>query len=581
MKPEKKIENQAENSVRAVKPPPNEMKDGAVEPVILRKNAAAAPPAKETKETGLQPVASGGALFVGKESPTEKPSDSYDAGVKEPHEAVILEPTDDDSPVETDENSGDTPSEADPVEEQGRLSKHRLVVLCGTIVMLAALFVVFCGLTLRPQDGAAGEQGVPGIQGIQGEQGPQGPQGVAGAQGEKGDRGTPGKSAYEIYCDQYGYTGSEAEWMSEVHDRLSAQTSQEIYAMAADCTVTVESFRETDVTPKTSLATGTGFFMDENGLIMTAYHVIDGATSVRVTMPDSAAYEVTEVVAFDVARDLAILRIKTSRETPYLTFESEGVEAGETVYTFGGAQSGSDGAFTAGVVASELSLVEVPGQGTTRSEFRYTCSLPRGNSGAPILNAHGRVIGIVTGTPTEDGRLNTATYAGEVASLDMSYDRSVAAFFADTEYYRVKWMEDQHAEMENNNNMKAADWMNTSGQTFCGTVRKDDPDYYTFEITGYGASDVSLIFSVDTTDFYYPILIPASGSNVELTWEKLEGCETPTYGARVTLSPGIYYLALNGHYSDLASEYCLYTYWRPLLERESFAYDVIFEDALK
>ena len=578
MKNEKRPENQAENGARAIKPPPNEMREGTDEPIALRHSGAAATP---VKETGLQPVAGSHSLAVDGKRGAEGRGGGREGEEKDPREAVIAEPidsVDEESPAEDEAISEDPAEEADPVREQGRLSKHRLVVLCGTVVMLMALFVVFCGLTLRPQEGAAGEPGAPGIQGIQGEQGPQG---VAGAQGEKGDRGTPGKSAYEIYCEQYGYMGSEAEWMSVVHDRLSAQTSQEIYAMAADCTVTVESFRETDVTPKTSLATGTGFFIDADGLIMTAYHVIDGATSVRVTMPDSAAYEVTEVVAFDAARDLAILRIKTARETPYLTFETEGVEAGETVYTFGGAQSGSDGAFTAGVVASELSLVEVPGQGSTRSEFRYTCSLPRGNSGAPILNAHGRVIGIVTGTPTEDGRLNTATYAGEVASLDRSYDRSVTAFFADTEYYRVKWMEDKRSEMENNNTMKAADWMNTAGQTFRGSVRKDDPDYYTFEITGYGASDVSLLFSVNTTDYYYPILIPASGSNIELTWEKLEGCETPTYGARATLSPGIYYLSLNGHYSDLASEYSLYTYWRPLLERESFAYDVTFEDAMK
>jgi hypothetical protein len=49
----------------------------------------------------------------------------------------------------------------------------------------------------------------------------------------------------------------------------------------------------------------------------------------------------------------------------------------------------------------------------------------------------------------------------------------------------------------------------------------------------------------------------------------------------VTLSPGIYYLAINGHYSDVETAYGLYTYWRPVSQRETFAYEVTFEDAVR
>ena len=51
-------------------------------------------------------------------------------------------------------------------------------------------------------------------------------------------------------------------------------------------------------------------------------------------------------------------------------------------------------------------------------------------------------------------------------------------------------------------------------------------------------------------------------------------------GTRVILQPGIYYIAVNGHYSDIESVYSLYTYWRPVSEQADFAYDVTFEDAL-
>ena len=480
--------------------------------------------------------------------------------------------------------------------ERGR--RRRLVALAGTVIALAALFVVFCGVALQPrgivgeagepgepglrgEQGIQGEQGIPGPQGEPGAQGEPGPQGEPGAKGDKGDRGDtgapgetgePGKSAYQIYCEQYGYTGSEEEWLDQLHDRLSRYTSEEIYAMAEACTVTVESVRETAAATRVSLGKGSGFFMNAEGLIMTAYRVIDGATEIRVTMPDSAVYEVTRVVAFDRERDLAILRIGLSREMPYLTFETEGVTPGETLYTMGDAE----GLFARGVAATGV----VSEGGDTPCTFRYTCALSGGNVGAPILNEYGRVIGMVTRVSDGGSLIHSATYAGEAINLDVTYDRGVGQFFEDTEYYRVKWMEEKQREMENNNTMKTADFLALPGQTFGGTVKRDDPDYYSFEITGTESADFTLIFSVDTVDFYYPILIPATGSNLELSWERVENGDVRTYGARVTLAPGIYYLALNGHYSEQETAYSLYTYWRPISERQVFAYDVTFEDAL-
>ena len=457
----------------------------------------------------------------------------------------------------------------------------KMAVLCGTLVALVALFVVFCGLTMNTGDtvGTTGAQGLRGEPGESGDRGEQGIQGIPGEQGPQGDRGvqgepgTPGKSAYEIYCEQYGYTGSEAEWMSVVHERLSMQTSQEIYALAEACTVTVEAFRG-DV----SLCKGSGFFMDPTGLIMTAYHVIDGATRIKITMPDSAVYEVTHVAAFDQARDLAVIRIGTSRETPYLTFETEEIAPGETVYTFGSTLGGGDGIFSSGVVASKL--LESASGATDVLGFRYTGSISLQNSGAPILNARGQVIGIVTRGVEEGESLHSATYIGEAMHLDMTYNLPVAEFFDDTEYYRVKWFEEERREMENNNTMKVADAVDTSGLTFRGTVKKDDPDYYVFEITGKESADFSLAFFADTADFYLPVLIPAANTTVELSWEEVAYGDGTVYAARATLAPGTYYIAVNGHYSDMETDYFLYSYWRPVSERNGFGYDIFFEDMI-
>lgn len=556
------------------------------------------------------------------ESPLESPHDSAPDSRSKSSEVVAKRPSDTTAvtAARTEKrshagHSRQPEQNSEPGSESENIitfTKRRLVALCGAVVALAALFVVFCGVALQPQgtsgtageQGAQGEQGIQGVQGVQGPQGlqgPQGPQGEQGAKGEqgekgeKGDRGEqgepgapgeqgiqglPGKSAYESYCEKYGYTGTEDEWMSEVHERLSRFTSEEIYALAESCTVTVEAFRDIGATSLKNLSKGAGFFMDPSGLIMTAYHVIDGATDIRVTLPDSAVYEVTRVVAFDRERDLAIIRIGSNRETPYLTLETEGVTPGETVYAVGSMQNGFGGAFAMGTVGSGLMKTSLRGEDAPLTEFRYTCSLPEGIGGAPIINAYGRVVGIVTRGYSEDGNLHTATYVGDAARMDMTYDRPVDDFFLDTEYFQTKWMEEKLREMENNNTMKAADFIATPGQTYGGSVKKDDPDYYSFEITGIESVDFTMIYSVDTTDYYYPILIPAVGSNIELTWERVENGDTRTYGARIILNPGIYYVAVNGHYSDLETDYALFTYWRPVSDLAEFDYEVTFEDAI-
>ena len=488
--------------------------------------------------------------------------------------------------------------------------RRRFLALCGGIITLAAMLVIFCGLSMQPRNGGgvgtrgeSGAQGEQGLQGLQGPAGPQGPQGEAGQQGAEGapgekgeagapgepgaqgEQGLPGKSAYESYCEQFGYTGSEEEWLAEVHDRLSRYTSEEVYALAESCTVSIEAFRESDTAAVRSIGKGVGFFIASKGLIMTAYHVIDGATDIRVTMPDSAAYEVTRVVAFDRERDLAVIHIGIARDMPYLTFATEGVAAGETLYAVGGAQGSDEGVFVWGVAATGVAAASTVDVSTAAEgdphQFLYTSSLPLENSGAPILNTYGQVVGIVTGRDEETEGLHRATYIGEAAALDMTYDSTVQDFFVDTEYYRTKWMEEKVREMENNNTMKAADLIDVPGQTFGGATRRDDPDYYSFEIKGEETVDCTMLFSVDTTDFYYPILIPAVDSNVELSWTRLETAEGRVYGARVTLTPGIYYVAVNGYYSDVETVYALYSYWRPLSEREAFAYEVTFEDAVR
>ena len=464
-----------------------------------------------------------------------------------------------------------------------KLNRRQLLVTCVVLALLSLLLVVFCGVALKSAEGSRGDgsetsaisqQALRGEQGIQGERGPQGeagPKGEQGIQGERGEPGAPGKSAYEIYCEQYGYTGSEEDWMREVHDRLSTYASEEIYAIAEACTVTVESFNHLGQ----SKGKGVGFFVDAQGQIMTAYHIIDGASRVQVTLPDSGVYEVIGVVAFDRDADLAVIRIHSARNTPYLSLETEAVTPGETVYTF----CGTDGGFSSGVIASQLLSTSAAG-GKSVMTFQYSSANPVEMGGVPVINAHGRVVGIVTkGGSAEDNR-KTATYIGNADRLDRNYDRSVAAFFEDTEYYRTKWLEITRREEENNDTLKVADVIGENGITFSGAVKKDDYDYYVLTLDGSEPMELSLVYSVSTPDYYDPVLISERDIWAELPWEEIAYGDQRLRGVRVTLEPGIYYISLNGHYSNLESAYCLYSYWRPISERREFAYEVSWSDIL-
>ncbi len=464
-----------------------------------------------------------------------------------------------------------------------KFTRHQIFVACTVLITLTLLLTVFCGVALKPAEekpGGAlhGEQGAQGIQGPQGPRGEQGAQGAQGIQGVQGERGIPGKSAYEIYCEQYGYTGSEADWMREVHDRLSESTPEELYTQVRACTVTVEAQNCSGQL----VGRGSGFFVDDKGTVLTAYHIINGAKTIYITMPDGAVYEVTAVVAFEVARDLALLQIKPALKTPYLELEQGQIIPGETLYAYGSTQGNLDGSFSSGVAATEAKrVVSNAASGGEFTVFHYTCPITDGCRGGAILNRYGKVVGIVTQGPDGGIGLPVAVSAVEAGALDRSYARSVEEFFYDTEYYRIKWLECVSAEQENNNTPKGADWIDTSGITYTGSTVKGDLDYYAFELKGKEYFDFSMALHTGAERYdYTPVLADGNGKIVELTWDTVTRDGFVLNCAATTLAPGTYYLRIDGYYGELMTDYSLYTYWRPLSERDSFGYEITFSDMM-
>jgi putative serine protease PepD len=141
-------------------------------------------------------------------------------------------------------------------------------------------------------------------------------------------------------------------------------------------------------------ATGTGFVVDSKGLIVTNEHVVDGASKLTVTLGDATDMEAT-LVGKDATTDLALLRIDPgSHSLPALTLSDDsGLTIGQDVYAIG-SPYGLQGTLTTGVISQLHRQITSPNGFSISDAIQTDAELNPGNSGGPLLDAQGRVIGV-------------------------------------------------------------------------------------------------------------------------------------------------------------------------------------------
>jgi len=140
------------------------------------------------------------------------------------------------------------------------------------------------------------------------------------------------------------------------------------------------------------VGTGTGFAISKDGLIVTAYHVIEGATHVKVHLSqDSSAF--AKIVHQDPMNDLAVLKIENSTPSFLRIAPIRSARTGDRVFTMGFPVSsllGEEAKYTEGVISS---LSGIKG---AASLLQITVPIQPGNSGGAIVNESGEVVGIIT-----------------------------------------------------------------------------------------------------------------------------------------------------------------------------------------
>jgi S1-C subfamily serine protease len=139
---------------------------------------------------------------------------------------------------------------------------------------------------------------------------------------------------------------------------------------------------------------GSGFILDKEGHIVTNNHVIEGAQTVEVTLWNRKKYK-AQVVNTDVNHDLALLKITGAADLqPAVLADSHNLMVGQKVYAIGN-PFGFSGTMTSGII-SAIRSVAMPSGNKIEDAIQTDASVNPGNSGGPLLNSRGEVIGITT-----------------------------------------------------------------------------------------------------------------------------------------------------------------------------------------
>ena len=141
-------------------------------------------------------------------------------------------------------------------------------------------------------------------------------------------------------------------------------------------------------------AAGSGFVISQDGYILTNYHVIEGATSIQVAFVDGATYPAT-LIGGEEANDIAVLKIEATGLTPVVLGDSDNLVVGEQVCAIGNPLGELTFTFTAGYVSARDRSITME-NGEIMNMLQTDTAINSGNSGGPLFNTYGEVIGITT-----------------------------------------------------------------------------------------------------------------------------------------------------------------------------------------
>ena len=308
-------------------------------------------------------------------------------------------------------------------------------------------------------------------------------------------------------------------------------SAKDVYAKCGPSTVEILSDYGEDM----GQGQGSGFFIGD-GMIVTNYHVIEGAESIQVTTYDNKKFDVDRIIGYDKDLDLAVIGVTAVNDG--LTISRDGAFVGENVYALG-SPLGLTGTLSNGIVSTASRLFE------NVDYIQITASISPGNSGGPLLNSYGEVIGINSMYYADGQNLNFAINIKELNKISTNRPLTMQEYY---DQYNKQMMDDFESRKITEDPTISQDvktCQNVSPMSFvAGTIQTtENGDCYWFEVKeptillGMIKYDNPEDIQHSYFDFY--------DSNLDFVCEGENNEEEGYQYVYYNLTPGKYYVFIN------------------------------------
>jgi S1-C subfamily serine protease len=185
---------------------------------------------------------------------------------------------------------------------------------------------------------------------------------------------------------------------------VEADTVERVALTASPSVVTIATAGTTDLSPFSmpTSGAGSGIVVSADGLILTNEHVVAGASELLVTFADGSQVAAT-VVATDAEHDLAVIRAEATGLVPATLADTSALTVGQVAIAIGSPLGTFTDTVTQGIVSGLDRSIDVASDSMQRPRrlaglIQTDAAINPGNSGGPLLDASGRVVGIITAT---------------------------------------------------------------------------------------------------------------------------------------------------------------------------------------
>ena len=189
----------------------------------------------------------------------------------------------------------------------------------------------------------------------------------------------------------------ETEALTVAHVDTSRElTAAEVYAENVNSTVGITTSITTNYWgyQTQSAAAGSGFILTADGYILTNYHVVEDSNSITVSLYDGSSYD-AKLIGYDENNDIAVLKIDATGLQPVVLGSSDDLHVGDQVVAIGNPLGELTFSLTAGMV-SALNREVTFSNGLRMSLIQTDAAINAGNSGGPLFDMNGNIIGVTT-----------------------------------------------------------------------------------------------------------------------------------------------------------------------------------------